>query len=77
MTHVSVTVGDGHREHMDGVVETLRERGLQVEQVLCTLGVVTGMAPAESLDVLRSVEGVDSVDEELTFRIAPPDSPVQ
>jgi hypothetical protein len=62
---------------MDGVVETLRQRGLQVEQVLGTLGVVTGMAPAEALDVLRSVEGVDSVDEELTFRIAPPDSPVQ
>ncbi len=77
MTQVSVTVGDRHREQMDGVVEDLRASGMEVEQVLGTLGVVTGSAPAEAIDVLRGVEGVDSVDEQLTFRIPPRDSPVQ
>ena len=77
MTHVSVTVGDGHRESLDGVVQSLRASGLQVDQVLGSLGIVTGSAPAEALDVLRGVEGVASVDEQLTHQIAPPDAEVQ
>ena len=77
MTHVSVTVGDDHRESMDGVVENLRASGLEVEQVLGTLGIVTGSAPADTLDALRGVEGVASVDEQLTHKIEPPDSPIQ
>lgn len=77
MTHVSVTVGDGHRESLDGVVESLRASGLEVDQVLGTLGIVTGSAPADALDALRGVEGVASVDEQLTHQIAPPDAEVQ
>jgi hypothetical protein len=77
MTHVSVTVADGHRESMDGVVENLRASGLEVEQVLGTLGIVTGSAPADALDALRGVEGVASVDEQLTHHLPPPDSPIQ
>ena len=77
MTHVSVTVGDDHRESLDGVVENLRASGLEVEQVLGTLGIVTGSAPADALDALRGVEGVASVDEQLTHQIEPPDSPIQ
>ncbi|MCW2683392.1 MAG: uncharacterized protein JWP33_1305 [Blastococcus sp.] len=77
MTHVSVTVGDGHRQSLDGVVESLRASGLEVEQVLGTLGIVTGSAPAEALDVLRGVEGVASVDEQLTHQLPPPDAQVQ
>ena len=77
MTHVSVTVGDGHRDSLDGVVQSLRASGLEVEQVLGSLGIVTGSAPAAGLDVLRGVEGVASVDEQLTHQIAPPDAEVQ
>ena len=77
MTHVSVTVGDEHRESMDGVVENLRASGMEVEQVLGSLGIVTGTAPSEALDALRGVEGVDSVDEQLGYQLPPPDSPIQ
>lgn len=45
--------------------------------MLGTLGIVTGSAPADALDALRGVEGVDSVDEQLAYRLPPPDSPVQ
>jgi hypothetical protein len=77
MTQVSVTVGADHRESLDGVVENLRASGLQVEQVLGTLGIVTGSAPADALDALRGVEGVASVDEQLSYQLPPPDAPVQ
>jgi hypothetical protein len=77
MTHVSVTVGDGHRESLDGVVDSLRASGMEVEQVLGTLGIVTGSAPPDSLDALRGVEGVASVDEQLAHQLPPSDSPIQ
>lgn len=77
MTQVSVTVGDDHRDGLDGVVEDLRARGLVVEQVLGTLGIVTGSAPEETLDALRGVDGVASVDAQLAYRLPPPDAPVQ
>ncbi len=60
-----------------GVVENLRASGMEVEQVLGTLGIVTGSAPEGALDALRGVEGVDSVDEQLAYRLPPPDSPIQ
>ena len=77
MTHVSVTVGDDHRGSLDGVVANLRASGLQVDQVLGTLGIVTGSAPDGALDALRGVEGVASVDAQLTHRLPPPDAAVQ
>jgi hypothetical protein len=77
MTQVSVTVGDEHRESLDGVVANLRASGLQVDQVLGTLGIVTGSAPDDALDALRGVEGVASVDAQLTHQLPPPDAPVQ
>lgn len=77
MTQVSVTVGDDHRGSLDGVVASLRASGLQVDRVLGTLGIVTGSAPDDALDALRGVEGVASVDAQLTHRLPPPDAPVQ
>jgi hypothetical protein len=50
---------------------------MQVEQVLGSLGIVTGSVPEDAVDALRSVEGVASVDEQLTHRVPPPDSPIQ
>jgi hypothetical protein len=77
MTQVSVTVGDDHRDGLDAVVENLRASGLRVDQVLGTLGIVTGSASDDALDALRGVEGVASVDAQLTHRLPPPDADVQ
>jgi hypothetical protein len=77
MAHVTVTVDDDHRESLDGVVERLRALGMQVEQVLGTLGIITGSAQDDALVALRGVEGVASVDVQLTHQIPPPDAPIQ
>ena len=77
MTHVSVTVDDGHLGALDGVVQGLRARGMRVEQVLDGLGIITGSAPSGALGALTGVAGVVSVDEQLTHRLPPPDAPVQ
>ena len=77
MTHVSVTVDDRHLSALDGVVQNLRARGMQVEQVLAGLGIITGSAPAGALGALTAVAGVVSVDEQLVHRLPPPDAPLQ
>ncbi|UOY02313.1 hypothetical protein [Blastococcus sp. PRF04-17] len=77
MVNLSVTVDDGHLPAIDQVAEALRARGMEVAQVLDGLGIITGSAPAESRSALTDVEGVASVDEELSYQLPPPDAPVQ
>ena len=77
MTQVSVTVDDGHLSALDGVVAGLRARGMQVDQVLDGIGVITGSVPAGAAAALTGVAGVVSVDEQLVHRLPPPDAPVQ
>ncbi|MDP9430541.1 MAG: hypothetical protein M3Q47_17525 [Actinomycetota bacterium] len=77
MTAVIVTVDDAHLARVGAVAETLRERGLQVEQVLDEVGVISGHLPAgRPLTALR-VDGVAAVEEAGRVRLAPPDAPVQ
>ncbi|MGY2067883.1 hypothetical protein [Blastococcus sp. SYSU DS0619] len=77
MTDVSITVDDGHLAALDGVVQGLRAHGMRVDQVLDGLGIITGSVPPGTLGALTGVAGVESVDEQLTHRLAPPDAPVQ
>ncbi|MCW2701327.1 MAG: uncharacterized protein JWQ45_2862 [Blastococcus sp.] len=77
MVQLSVTVDDGHLPAIEGVVARLRAHGMQVEQVLEELGVITGSASSAVRDSLTAVEGVAAVDEQLTHQLPPPDAPVQ
>ncbi|RZU31915.1 hypothetical protein [Blastococcus saxobsidens] len=77
MTHVSVTVDDGHLAALDGVVQGLRARGMQVDQVLDGLGIITGSVPPGAAGALTAVDGVVSVDEQLAVQLPPPEAPVQ
>ena len=70
-----MTVGDGHA--IEEVAAALRARGMEVAQVLEGIGVITGSAPDEVRGDLAGVEGVASVDEQLTHQLPPPDAPVQ
>jgi hypothetical protein len=75
VVQLSVTVDDGHA--IEEVAAGLRARGMEVAQVLEGIGVITGSAPDDVRHTLSEVEGVASVDAQLTHRLPPPDSPVQ
>ena len=72
---LSVTVADGHA--IEEVAAGLRARGMEVAQVLDGIGVITGSAPDDVRHTLADVEGVASVDEQLTHRLPPPDAAIQ
>ena len=74
---VTVTVADSHASDIDEVAGRLRDAGMQVDQVLGTLGVITGSIDATRIAALEQLDGVAAVEEQTGFQIAPPDADVQ
>jgi hypothetical protein len=74
---VTVTVADSHLAQIEEIADRLRAAGMQVEQVLATIGVITGTVPAAQLSALHAVEGVAAIEQQTRFQIPPPDAEVQ
>ena len=74
---VTVSVDEANLEQIDQVVEQLKAAGLEVEQTLSTVGVVTGVVEEEKMAALSEVTGVESVEVDRSYQLAPPDSEVQ
>ncbi|WP_247048722.1 hypothetical protein [Arthrobacter rhizosphaerae] len=76
MVNINVTVDPEHLSAIGDVADALRARGMQVEQVLQS-GFITGSVPNDSRPALESVDGVQSVDEDLGYRLPPPEEDIQ
>jgi hypothetical protein len=74
---IIVTVTDDALNKIDELAEQLKTKGMKVDQVLPATGVITGSAASTKVPTLEKVDGVMSVEEELTIQLPPPDSPVQ
>ncbi len=77
MADITVTVSDDHLASIDEVAEVLRDNGMHVGQVLAALGVISGSVPDDRRQSLEAVDGVEAVEEENTFQLPPPSSPIQ
>jgi hypothetical protein len=73
---VVVSVTDDQVGDMSTVVEALRHAGLRVDEVLESVGVVTGTVDGDALGSLSTVPGVAEVERSHVFEVPPPDSPV-
>ena len=58
------------------VVRGLKAAGLEIDQALAEIGVVTGSADADQLEKLREVRGVADVSPDHPVDIGPPGSPI-
>lgn len=74
---VTISIDDAHLDQIDQVSEQLKTAGLEVEQTLATLGIVTGLVETEKMSALAEVTGVESVEVDQTVQLAPPGSEVQ
>jgi hypothetical protein len=73
MADVHVTVqGRG----VDDVLADLRDAGLEVDQALRDLGIVTGRAEPEAVERMRGIPGV-IVEPGSAVQLPDPDAPVQ
>jgi hypothetical protein len=67
LERVVVTVDDEHVQTIDAVAAALRAAGMEVSDVLSTVGIISGQVPQGSRRALESVGGVKAVelDEEM------------
>jgi UDP-N-acetylmuramate-alanine ligase len=72
-----VSVDDEHLDRFSEVVKGVEDVGMEVEEKLEDLGVLTGSIDPEKVEPLRRVKGVSHVEESRRFQIPPPDSDVQ
>lgn len=68
LVNVIVLVGDAHRDRIDRLVKLMIEKGFVLGKggTLKEIGVVKGSVPPHQLALLRSIDGVSSVQEERT-----------
>jgi hypothetical protein len=74
---VVISVADDQVSDMSAVVAALRHAGLHVDEVLDSVGVVTGTVDGDGLGSLSTVPGVAEVERSHVVEVPPPDSPVQ
>ncbi|MEO5372925.1 MAG: ketohydroxyglutarate aldolase [Alphaproteobacteria bacterium] len=75
--NVTVSINDDQLGHIDRVAAAAKACGLEIHQVLETLGIVSGSIDEASLDRLRAVQGVSAVEREQEYQLSPPDSYLQ
>ena len=74
---ITVTVTEGQQPNIDELADRLRAAGMQVDQVLPAVGVITGSVTGSQRTLIEQEAGVAAVEDETSFQIAPPDSDVQ
>ncbi|MEA2717462.1 MAG: hypothetical protein QOI99_1779, partial [Actinomycetota bacterium] len=76
-SRVTVTVDDDHLDDVEGLADQLRAEGMTVEQVLGSVGIITGSVSADKRSSIGGVKGVAAVEEEHTFQLPSPEAEVQ
>lgn len=74
---ITVTVRHDYLSDTGRIAEQLTAGGMHVENVLSTLGMITGSLPDGQRAALAGIEGVESVDEDRQVVLPPPDSDIQ
>lgn len=74
---VIVTIRSKDLEQIDDVAQKLQAAGLVIDNVLKTLGQVTGRAAPDNMASLRQVDHVESVSPQRSMGVPPPDSEIQ
>jgi hypothetical protein len=76
-TKLSVLIADEHRTHLRDVLHRLREAGFEVDQVMDTIGTVTGSIDASKVSALSGIDGVAAVERSYDYQLPPPDADIQ
>jgi hypothetical protein len=66
--NISVSVDDEYTDKILEVVADLQAIGMNIENIMPILGVITGSVESTQMDALSQVKGVNSVEVSRTFR---------
>lgn len=74
---VSISIDDDHVNKISEIVKSLQSVGMDVEQTLPSIGIISGSVSSDQLNNLNGIEGVQHVESERSYKLAPPDSNIQ
>ncbi len=74
---ISVSVDDAHLSQISQISQQLQSSGMNVEQTLSIVGIVSGSIDQNKLNNLYQIEGVKNVESQQGFQLAPPNSDIQ
>lgn len=77
VVQITVSIDDAHVDRIHEVADRLKDSGMDVEQTMQIVGVVTGSIEADKMSSLYSVEGVQNVEIEREYQLSPPESDIQ
>lgn len=75
--NLSVAVEDSYINKIQEVAQKLQSAGMNIEQVLNTVGIITGSCDSEKVESLSQIEGVSHVERSREYKLAPPESDLQ
>ena len=64
-------------ERYSDVLRAVRDSGAEVLEELPDLGTLSVAVPEDQVDALAAIDGVEAVERSRTFRLPPPESPLQ
>ena len=74
---ISVSVADEHLQDIDTLAVRLREVGMEIDQVMPSIGVITGAITSDRRSAIAELPGVASVEGQATYQLPPPDADIQ
>lgn len=74
---VSISVDDAHLPDIEQISQQLQLSGMDVKQTLSSIGVINGSIESDRLSSLSQIEGVQNVEPQQSYQLAPPSSPIQ
>jgi type II secretory pathway component GspD/PulD (secretin) len=72
---IMVSVTDEYLNRINEVANSLTREGMQIEQTLSTVGIISGNIDENKLVDIGHIPGVGSIEQERTYQLAPPNSP--
>lgn len=74
--NVVITLMESEEKRLDLIIESLRKVGLEVHNTF-QFGVITGSIDEKEIKNILEIKGVESISEDRSINLPPPDSPVQ
>ncbi|MDZ8239290.1 MAG: ketohydroxyglutarate aldolase [Nostoc sp. ChiQUE01a] len=75
--NLSIAVDENYIDQIQEVAQNLQSAGMNVEQLLDKLGIITGSIDSAKVEALSKVEGVSHVEISREYKLAPPESDLQ
>ncbi|AFZ24191.1 hypothetical protein Cylst_1943 [Cylindrospermum stagnale PCC 7417] len=75
--NLSISVDENHMNKILEVADNLHSAGMNVQQVLDKLGILTGSCDLDKVETLSRVEGVSHVELSREYQLEPPESDIQ